>query len=715
MKLVDIDISRYRSVREQSGEESIEFDGLDCLVGKNNAGKTNVLCAIQFVLGQSEKNHDDELFWDKDPDHTVEVRAFFDVTEDDLQRIESDTKRENIRNSLLDERGHDGVLGICRRASMEPTLRTEAKLLQFLPDDEHYSRDNFVSKRNELWEEYREGDLTKTEFRDNMEEVFPEVAELIPKDKKKNKGDWKSKYDEYVASRPEGLDFSLQPADFEDGTKSLIFDELLPRLISIPAIKEIESATQRGGEFGDLIDQLSTEVEDELDAELGKRLDGFKPGTHDGIQRVERQVSDHLGSTFDDQTIEFDFPEISSDYLFRNADITIQEENLDDLSKENVGEGVKRTLIFSLIRTIADVREGQLAINGDEEQKSDPRPLLILYEEAELFLHPSLQKTLLRTFEQLTETNAQVVFSTHSPILIQRDILDTINIVTDEGERGTCVTQFHSVLEDQSEANKSRLTDLQSVSSYIFADRVVLVEGLTDRVVFRKLAQRLDPEWDFNTSSTTLLAAGGKGNVCRFYRFLNELGIETFAVLDVDAAKSECETIVSDESTLAAIDEFAEQVESEFAEPQYDTSELENGIRLIPWDDAFEKIEDLQKRIEEEEQTTEEDAELLERVLAKCESSTPPNEVWASPEVEEKRVQAVEHLLEHNILLLSGELEDYYPHTDENKREAALRFNADEHEIAELRDRFQHLPTHERDDIDAFLEMVFSPEAESSL
>ena len=50
MKLVDIEIERFRSIKNQKAEDSIEFQGLDCLVGENNAGKTNILSAVRFLL-----------------------------------------------------------------------------------------------------------------------------------------------------------------------------------------------------------------------------------------------------------------------------------------------------------------------------------------------------------------------------------------------------------------------------------------------------------------------------------------------------------------------------------------------------------------------------------------------------------------------------------------------------------------------------------------
>lgn len=705
-----MEVRRYRSIRNQTEEDSISFEGLDCLVGENNAGKTNILSAVKFLLDEHEKSIDEELFWKKDCDKTVEVRGLFQVSTDDLERVKDEEKRTTIENALISAKGYDDILGICRSAYNNGNIDTERHLLQFLPVDEYYSKEYFDKFHQCLWKTQRNHqDFSKTNYRDAMEKGFSEVGELIPEEKKTNKGIWAKKYTEFVQSEPEDLELSLQPTEFPSGTKTVILDSLLPHVISIPAVKEVESTTKRSGEFGTLIKQISAEVQDELDRELEERLDGFDPNEHKNIQRVQQQISSHLNATFEGQSVKLVFPTLSTESLFRNADIEFQDETLDSLSKENVGEGVKRTLIFSLFRTLTDIREGEFEISGEDNGKTDSRPLLILYEEAELFLHPSLQKTLLQTFDQLRTTNTQILFTTHSPILIQHETLDTINIVRKQNGE-TEVTQFDSLLREEDEAEKSRLTDLQSVSSYIFADKVVLVEGLSDQLVLKKIARELDSDWDFEKRSIPILEAGGKGHVCRFHRFLNKLGIETYAVFDVDAANGQIKTVVDDSPVLEKLNALNSQVNDEFDGGDYDAGQLETAIKNLPWDDAFERLEELKDKIENGGNMDEEDASLIEKLLAKCENNEPPNSLWASDRVRENRIALVEDLLDYNILLLSGEIEDYYPYDNGNKREAALEFKPADYDPSELREYFSEIDHPQNTDVEAFFDMVFEEE-----
>jgi predicted ATP-dependent endonuclease of OLD family len=141
MKLVDIEIERFRSIKDQTGEDSIEFQGLDCLVGENNAGKTNILSAVRFLLEEEKKPNDEELFWKKRDAEVVEVRGFFELDSKDLARIKDDEKRDEIKKNLISGyKSHDQVIGICRRFDGGEDTSPSFKLLHQVPEDEDLLR-----------------------------------------------------------------------------------------------------------------------------------------------------------------------------------------------------------------------------------------------------------------------------------------------------------------------------------------------------------------------------------------------------------------------------------------------------------------------------------------------------------------------------------------------------------------------------------------------
>lgn len=716
MNLEKLEVRNHRSIKDQWGENAITFEGLDCLVGKNNVGKTNIVSAIKYLLEEEDKEKDEELYWNKDTSLTVEVRGYFEVTEDDLERIEDENKREQVRELLLHENGFDNHLGICRTTEPndeEGSGNTHFQVIQLRPVDDEYTEETFLGYRDDQWDNTdEEEDFTKTDYRDEMQDEYPEIAEHVDEDSLKQKGAWKDGYERYIASRPEDLEFEPKPTDFPTGTKQLIRDVVLPDVIKIPAIKEVEDAAQASGELGEMTDALYSELEEDINEQLDEQLGGVYDRLDTSSESFESQISDYLKQAFRDYSVNLDFPRVESRRLFRDVGIRIEDEQLDDtLSHENVGEGVRRVLVFSMLRTIADLRDGSLSISNEDEEEEQQQPLLILYEEAELFLHPNLQKNLLRVFRSLTEGEAQIIFNTHSPVLIQNEIIDTINIVRDHS--GTEVTQFHTVLNERDPGEQSRLMDLQKVSSYIFSDRVVLVEGRSDAIVLRKLASALDPDWEFESQGIPVLPVGGKDDLPLFKDFLEDLGIEVFVMADIGALRSTAHSLVEEGFPHDEIEDLKDTsdslVEDGEVEHSWNSSDIDSKILNATWEKTFERYKELKSRLEDGEEVEQEHIDSLKKLINKKSNDAWREAITSDHErINSERLDLRARILEDDILVLNGEIEDYYPDVEvSNKTEAALEFSVEDYSTEELREHFTELQEREETDVEAFLDRVF--------
>jgi predicted ATP-dependent endonuclease of OLD family len=75
-------------------------------------------------------------------------------------------------------------------------------------------------------------------------------------------------------------------------------------------------------------------------------------------------------------------------------------------------------------------------INFTAEAGNELKNTVILLDDPGVYLHPSGQKDLLRTLETIAERN-QIIFTTHSPFLIDRSKLNRIRIVSKEKD-GVC-------------------------------------------------------------------------------------------------------------------------------------------------------------------------------------------------------------------------------------------------------------------------------------
>lgn len=714
MKLSRLEIRNYRSVKEQHEEDPIILDGLDCFIGKNNAGKSNILCAIKFLFGKDSKEDGEELFFRGNENLEIDVRGYFEVSEKDLKRVEED-KREKISSLLI-----EGNLGICKIVEDD---KQKLQLLREFPKSEKLSEDKFKSILNEKYEEH-----TRANFRDEMKDEYPELIDYLRDDKEKNKGEWEDAYEKLIRDQPDDIEFEVRIGDFPSGTQKAIKNKILPRLIDIPAVKEAEDAakTSNRSELGKLLNEVSNEIEKEVNEAIKDSMEDVhqKLNSGDGgerlgeIEELEERLSSYVGETFKDHSISLNFPKPNTQMMFKEAELNMKEEGMGEISLENTGEGLKRTLIFSLFRTLADLQLNEFEFQGEEEQK---RPLLIIYEEADLFLHPGLQRTLLGVFDELKESGNQVLFSTHSPFLIHNRKLDTINIVRKDGNKRTGVTQFHEKLDELDESEESKVLEIQNISSYIFSDKVVLVEGKTDEIVLRKLSRKLNKEWDFDEHSISILRTEGKYKLPLFKNFLESIGITTFVMTDLDVLKKTAPKLV-DSNKLERKHQKLKQASEDLQDdedflPNENRDFVDDMVESYDWADVFENLRMLRNSLNDITELEvplppytiirDEELQSLQKLLDKKYQDAWKQAIKSDHEdVKELREEFRKECLEEKVLILKGELEDYYADPKPGKMASAIEFDASKYEEKEIKSNFEEIKDGETD-VEIFLKSVF--------
>ncbi len=185
--------------------------------------------------------------------------------------------------------------------------------------------------------------------------------------------------------------------------------------------------------------------------------------------------------------------------------------------------------------------------------KDDEVPVVLLLDEPGLSLHGTAQADLLRFFHDKLAPNHQIIYSTHSPFMVQPDQLLTARIVEDQVE-----TKNHrrlpkgtKVREDILSHDRDTLFPLQGALGYeitqsLFVGKnTLLVEGPSDilylQALSAALARRhrtsLRPEW-------TLCPSGGIANIRSFVALFggNKLKIAVLADY-ADGQKKEIERI----------------------------------------------------------------------------------------------------------------------------------------------------------------------------
>jgi hypothetical protein len=166
---------------------------------------------------------------------------------------------------------------------------------------------------------------------------------------------------------------------------------------------------------------------------------------------------------------------------------------------------------------------------------------IIVIDEPELSLHPSLQKKLSKLFAEYAR-NRQIIIATHSPYFIDWDaIFNGANIirVIKEG-RISIVYPKEKISDDIREALKGLMGDthnphvlgLDSKEIFFLDENIILVEGQEDVIYYKKILNDLDKKLDGEFYGW---GVGGAEKMKLIARLLNELGYKkVIGILDGD-------------------------------------------------------------------------------------------------------------------------------------------------------------------------------------
>lgn len=173
------------------------------------------------------------------------------------------------------------------------------------------------------------------------------------------------------------------------------------------------------------------------------------------------------------------------------------------------------------------------------------RDALVIVDEPELHLHPRWQKILLGLFERLAaDTGNQFVLATHSPTFIAPSSIQYVSRVHSEMQQSRITRLNDLSLPDRKYL--FQVVNSQNNERIFFADLVVLVEGVSDRIVF----ERLLDDWKAMPNSyqgiVEIIDVGGKGFFPTYQKLLRACRIRHSLIADLDYIEQIGTAIVKD-------------------------------------------------------------------------------------------------------------------------------------------------------------------------
>lgn len=157
------------------------------------------------------------------------------------------------------------------------------------------------------------------------------------------------------------------------------------------------------------------------------------------------------------------------------------------------------------------------------ELKENATPLILLLDEPGLSLHAQAQYDLMRFFEETLSPNHQLIYTTHSPFMVDPDKPKRVRYVEDKSHitegRPDPETHGTKVTEDPAQASEETIMPLELIRRGTQADikprivRELYVEDIADALYLRAMSQ-VQSESDYTgLDDWTIIPVGGIENI----------------------------------------------------------------------------------------------------------------------------------------------------------------------------------------------------------
>ncbi|WP_021168212.1 hypothetical protein SOV_52120 [Sporomusa ovata DSM 2662] len=231
-----------------------------------------------------------------------------------------------------------------------------------------------------------------------------------------------------------------------------------------------------------------------------------------GIKEFEKKVTPEY-KKFRNENVSISIKsEIAVKGLYSNIVPYIKQDSDSNLYP-TAGEGRKKLLAYSIFDIISD-------------EYAETKINLFLVEEPENHLHKSMQIALSQIL--FTDEKYKYLFvTTHSPFVLYE--MESVNLVRIYNE--TKINSASTFYKVPKEYKKNRKMLNRGLSEAIFADRVLLVEGPSELMLFEKVLSCINPFYE--ADGTYILAVGGIGFE-KYFVILDKLNIDNVIKTDND-------------------------------------------------------------------------------------------------------------------------------------------------------------------------------------
>ncbi|MEN2465648.1 ATP-dependent endonuclease [Ornithinibacillus sp. JPR2-1] len=624
MYISDLYIKNFRSIKDIH----VEFkSGKNILIGKNNSGKSNIIQALDLLMGEKlptrnslnlkdfhaeEKIVGDNTLFEHKNDLFIAVKLIGEVSEvEGLEGI----------NHIRQER-----FGIRYWCGFE---------IDSVNISEDIKKDSIDFEKNDF--DYFSSNEIKYWIKEKEEVVFYIYAQ-----REKGTEEINLIHGMFVKDKIDDKYFRCFPV-----TKKLR-DSFITSSI-LPAFREPANQLKANNWtwYGKLIKSLWDSRSDEIDKDIKNYSDLIRKSTDKVFESATIDLKEKLEELISYSNLSFRVLPDSKDDIFKNISIYINDGFESQISEK--GSGIQSALIIGLFSYYCS--------------RFHKTNSLLAVEEPELFLHPHARRMLSNKLDEFVSLNDeysnQVIIATHSQEFIRNTEIENIIVVRKSKIMSTKTFSLSSSGRNLQDIQKIKQLLWSRNSELFFADKVILVEGGEEYLIPAIADFSIGQKGVLDKHNVSVIKVGGKSQFGIYLSLLIDLGIDYFVVADFDY-----------------LENGLEQIREYIGNFKIDTL---NSIRkeLTSYKSTFKKSKEIKKKILDPNQN---DAKALCEVLDEmCESRNFNEDLlglweYLRPKVskkisyldieeplKDKIDKFLNDLLDNNILILrNGELEDYY-------------------------------------------------------
>lgn len=475
MQISRVNIKNYKSMKA-SGDIVIGQE-IYALIGQNNAGKSTILDAIQCLFPDAKRGVEYKDLYNRQEDVVIEIE-FCGITQ---EYIELKMFSEQIEK-------HNSELKVAMENNEGPDVIAKKMKLHKDKMDKHIQA---------AIDKYEIVDETMI-----LRLVVPVKAGNIGK--------------KYIETRSTGT--TISDADAK---------KILPVLKIIPAIRnpQNESVAGNNSYMKDLIQMLDDGIQTSI--EVGSKRINYNElnailaeESSNRCKELSKKITRKYAETVGNEDFEIS---ITSDVnIAKGTSYTTKLiDKVTNLESDmmNCGTGYQSMVILSVLETYVELTEKKTGY-------------ILIIEEPEVYLHPSLQRKMISTLIRLSKDN-QVLFSTHSPISVSSLTKEQIGLVVKEN--GEAHVETINI--------KKVISELGICPDDILMEQgVIMVEGKDDERIVKEILRKID---ESKAKKINVIYTGSCTNL-RFYANAEKLlnynhNIPLLIIRDADSKTEEAQ------------------------------------------------------------------------------------------------------------------------------------------------------------------------------